>query len=75
MLTESQVSRVIKSDNAEVAIRFVTGVIMGNGWEAKHWGDFVEFNLAYKPKWQDEYEKWLNSNQSVWPVFDDDKGQ
>ena len=51
--------------------RFLTGFLIGCGYEAKRFGDFVEFQKDFKLKtahWQKFFQKM--SEESLWTVIE-----
>ena len=59
-----------------VDLGFITGVMMGSGYEAKCWRrDFIPFEKEFEPDWEKEFElreNWLKADRNVWVVFSTD---
>lgn len=51
--------------------KFISGIIIGSGYEFKHWDDFVYFNNKFKPNWKNLYKRYINNNMSEWAIFDE----
>lgn len=52
---------------------FIHDTISGNGYDLKHWGDFVEFNNKFTPDWRRIYQKWLENNKNYWLVYENNE--
>ncbi|KAI8820886.1 uncharacterized protein EV422DRAFT_506605 [Fimicolochytrium jonesii] len=51
--------------------RFITGTIMGSGWECKEYErDFCRFNSIMKPVWRKLYDRWIENEKKEWACFD-----
>ena len=64
-------NQAISDDEFKNRCKFITGTIMGSGWECKEYNrDFLPFQAAYKPSWGKLYQRWVENEMKEWPCFD-----
>jgi hypothetical protein len=60
------------TDELNIKIGFIHGVMIGSGYECKEFFDLVEFNKEFKPNWVIIYERYILNDKKEWIIFNKD---